>query len=118
MGSDCFIIGFIGIVIICWMGAAAGGGVLIWQSTIRTTCSDWSVHSEFIGWNCYYTTVNLIYQCQTVCTCQRFFDYQCLPLPPVGGISPGFMTGGIILVLACVATLIMAIVYLCCMWRR
>jgi hypothetical protein len=87
------------IVIGCIIGLAAmgGGAFLCYEATQRTTCSDWVEHG-YVGYSCGYTTVNFIYQCDTVCTCQQFTNVVCLKDPP-GGLSVNFLVGGIIIII-------------------
>ena len=90
------------VVIVFLIGIVATGGVLIWLSTIRHTCSDWEAKSPYFPlYDCGYTNLNLIAstQCNTKCYCVNpAFDYKCIDKLP-GGVSVSFLCGGIAMII-------------------
>jgi hypothetical protein len=105
---------FGGIVLI--LGCLVSGGVLCWQSTKQSTCQDWIYQSPYNpSQSCGYTNTDLIAQskCNSLCYCVDYkYTYTCINSLP-GGVSPGFIAGGIVFIIVGIALIVCLGIYLC-----
>jgi hypothetical protein len=114
-----------GLVSILALGLLAGGSVVIWQSKVNITCSDWALYNnKYIYYTCKPSlptasnltvicvgaTCHRIPTCSTTCTCGNVIgESKCPPhLPP---LSPSFLIGGIVMLLSGVVTAVVVAVY-------